>query len=234
MDLTVTETDYGADDLSWLGSAHGFESADEVTLVSDDFLSVFTDGRVPSGVCLALITGGDDDGRYTRYGPASSEVQSVGLGSATAGTVTIGVDGETTAAIAFNANKAAVQAALNLLSNVDDDHTITVGGADFPGVMTFTFGGLWAEENVPALVVTPTGLTGGTVAVADVTAGGTVPAGRSNDFAGHLKKGVKVTADHMVGAAIVRHGKVIEANLPTNHGLDAAAKAAAAGRIIYL
>lgn len=233
MDLTVTETDYGADDLSWLGSAHGFESADEVTLVSDDFLSVFTDGRVPSGVCLAKITGGDDDGRYTRYGGASNEVQTV-TRTATGGTVDITFDGETAAGVPVVAatTAAEVRAALETLSNIDPGDVAVTGGAGGPFVITF--GGQYAGLNVPAIVVDDTDATGGDVTIAQTTAGGTVAAGRSDDFAGHLKKGVKVTAGHMVGAAVVRHGKVVEANLPANNGLDDAAKAAAVGRIIYL
>lgn len=42
---------------------------------------------------------------------------------------------------------------------------------------------------------------------------------------GHLFDGVKVVATHNIGAALLWHGQVVEAKLPADHGLDAAAKA---------
>lgn len=52
-------------------------------------------------------------------------------------------------------------------------------------------------------------------------------------LAGHLKTAVKVTGTRNIGAALIEHGAVIVAELPENHGLDAAGQAEAAGRIIY-
>lgn len=127
MDLTPTETPFGADDRSWLGSAHGYDAADGITLDSDLFTATFTDGFVPSGVTLGKVTA---SGLYGPYDDAA-------------------VDGREV-------------------------------------------------------------------------------------FAGHLKVATRITAGHNVGAAIVRHGKVVEANLPTDHGLDAAAKADVDGQIIYI
>jgi hypothetical protein len=54
------------------------------------------------------------------------------------------------------------------------------------------------------------------------------------DFAGHLYGLTKAKATGKVGAALLWHGVVVEANLPANHGLDAAAKTAAAGRLLYI
>jgi hypothetical protein len=56
--------------------------------------------------------------------------------------------------------------------------------------------------------------------------------------AGHLFNATRVVrngislAQH-VGAPLLEHGFVVEARLPTGHGLDAAAKADLAGRITY-
>lgn len=57
-------------------------------------------------------------------------------------------------------------------------------------------------------------------------------------FAGHLGVSVSYDRDAAAGddipAALFQHGEVVEANLPANHGLDAAAKADVAGRIWYV
>lgn len=53
-------------------------------------------------------------------------------------------------------------------------------------------------------------------------------------FAGHLYGLTKAKATGKVGAALYWHGAVVEANLPANHGLDAAAKTSAAGRLFYI
>jgi Bacteriophage lambda head decoration protein D len=42
---------------------------------------------------------------------------------------------------------------------------------------------------------------------------------------GHLLNRVKVTSGQNAAGAMIWHGQVVEAKLPTNHGLDAAAKA---------
>lgn len=131
MDLTVETTDYGADDLSWLGSAHGFEAGEPVTLVSDLFhADHLAAGFVPSGVAIAKVTAvGANQNKYGRYDDAAADGRQV--------------------------------------------------------------------------------------------------------MVGHLKKGVRIKAGRSIGAAMLRHCIVLEANLPANHGLDAAGKADVAGRIVY-
>lgn len=54
---------------------------------------------------------------------------------------------------------------------------------------------------------------------------------------GHLLTDVKVHSDNHAGkvmGALLRHGQVIEANLPENHGVDAAGKVDVKGSIIYV
>lgn len=101
----------------------------------------------------------------------ADEVQTLTLGAASAGTITITFDGKTTTAIAYNATAAAVQAALEALSNIAVGD-VTVTGGPLPALITLTFGGVYADVNVPAITVTPTGLTGGTATVATTTSGG--------------------------------------------------------------
>lgn len=52
----TTET-FGAENQSWLGSAHGTNECDTVTLDADKFVGTWADGIVPSGVVLGIVTG---------------------------------------------------------------------------------------------------------------------------------------------------------------------------------
>lgn len=125
-DLTITSTDYGSDDKSWLGSAHGFDAMPTITLDSDLFTATFTDGHVPSGVTLGRVTA---SGLYGPYDDGA-------------------VDGRET-------------------------------------------------------------------------------------MVGHLGEARQIEAGKNIPAPLFRHGQVIEANLPDNHGLNAAGKADVDGRIDY-
>jgi hypothetical protein len=54
---------------------------------------------------------------------------------------------------------------------------------------------------------------------------------------GHLYQDVKVNTDNVAGkglGALLRHCHVILANLPANHGVDAAGQANVVGQIIYI
>lgn len=131
----------------------------------------------PGEVMAKIVTGGEagkigpfQRGTGAAGAAAVNEVQSIGLGAASAGSVTITFAGQTTAAIAFNATAAQVTAALQALSNVDPGDIVASGGP-FPGVVTLTFGGQYAATDVPTITATPTGLTGGTVTITPVTAG---------------------------------------------------------------
>lgn len=104
----------------------------------------------------------------------TSEVQTINLGTATAGSITITFDGQTTGAIAFNASAATVQTALESLSNINPGDVVVTGGP-LPATITLTFGGAYAGTDVPQVTVAPTGLTGGTVTVATSTAGAPGP-----------------------------------------------------------
>lgn len=121
-------------------------------------------------------TGGDSivvpDPGYTGDGPmtlGTAEVQTVTItGGPTGGTFTLTYSGQTTAAIAYNASAAAVQSALEALSNlVPGDVTVTGAG---PYTVTFRA----ALGNVAQMTADATGLTGGTtpdVVVATTTQG---------------------------------------------------------------
>ena len=77
MDLTVKTTDYGVDAKDWLGSAHGVNTAEAITLDPTLMLAAFADGNVPSGVTLGRVTA---TGRYARYDNAATDGREVMVG----------------------------------------------------------------------------------------------------------------------------------------------------------
>lgn len=233
MDISLRTETAVAEDLSWLGSAHGFESTETGTADVSTFTEAdhFPDGFLPSG--LALVKSGSSD----RWQPFSSldpvdEVQTLTI-DATGGTFTLTLDGETTAAIAEAATASAVQAALEALSNVTPGDVTVSGSAGGP--YTLTFAGALAGQNIPTITTGAGSLTGGagTAVIATSTAGA---AGTGVDF-GHLATSTKVNPASLttdVGIAVMVHGVVREANLPTNHGVTSAFKTAVAGRLRYI
>lgn len=232
-DISTRSTTRDNEDQSWIGNG-GMPIGQPRKILLDRSLltGTFPDGYIPSGIALGKVTA---TGLYGPYGASPNEVQTIDLGAATAGTITITFDGETTAAIAFNATAATVETALEALSNINPGD-VTVTGGPLPGTITLTFGGQYAGTNVPEVTVTPSGLTGGTVTVATtVEGGGAVSDGREVNT-GHLFATVAYdtasTGD--VAAALFWSGEVIEANLPTNHGLDDAGKADVDNHIAYV
>lgn len=238
MDMIVRSETYGQGDHTWLGSAHGTETGETITLdlSTFDFVSDFPDGYLPSGVCLGLITA---SGLYGAYGASPSEVQTITV-DATGGNWTITFNGETTGNIPTNSSAATVQAALEATSAIDPgDVTVTRSGSANSYVYTLTFAGQYLGKNVPACTTGAGSLTGGagTATVATSTGGGGTVSDGSETLVGHLLHDVKVDADNTDGVALgtlFTHGKVKESKLPTHHGLDAAGKADVAGRIRYI
>lgn len=229
MDISLREETYLSEDRSWLASQHGTEAIRSVTLDVSAFTEAthFPNGFIPSGMGVAEL----NSGLFGPYAGRANEVQQFDLGAASAGDFTITFDGETTGNIAFGATAAAVQTALEALSNINPGDADVTGGP-LPGTaVVITFGGQYAGENVPEITIDGTGLTDGTVTISTTTQGGTAADGES--FAGHLFTSTQIRGTADVGASLFEHGFVVEANLPANHGLDAAAKADVAGWIKY-
>lgn len=104
----------------------------------------------------------------------TNEVQSLAItGTPTGGSYTLTAFAETTAAITYNANAAAVQGALLALSAFDTGDVVVTG--TYP-TFTITYGGRYAAQNVPPLTATAS-LTGGTAPAATVTT--TTPGSRT-------------------------------------------------------
>lgn len=155
-------------------------SPDAVSVVSD---TVYTDPFTPVGstwigaiiertagsgavdvvVQAALTSGANSEG--------ADEVQSITI-DATGGTYTLTFDGQTTAAIAFDATAQDVEDALVALSNINLGE-VSVSGVD-GGPYLVSFIGALGAQDVAEMTSNAAGLTGGgsTATVATVTAGG--------------------------------------------------------------
>lgn len=105
---------------------------------------------------------------------STNEVQTITVtGAPTGGNFTITYDGQTTAAIAHNANAAAVQSALEALSNIAVGDVVVTGGPGPGTPWVVEFRGNLAQTNVPSMTTTDS-FTGGSLpasAVAVTTAG---------------------------------------------------------------
>jgi len=98
----------------------------------------------------------------------TNEVQTVTVtGAPTGGTFTLTYSGQTTAGIAFNANAAAVQSALEALSNIAPGDVAVTG----TGPYTVTFEGTLADTDVAQMTASGASLTGGTTPSVTVTTG---------------------------------------------------------------
>jgi hypothetical protein len=156
-------------------------------------------------------------GLYEPYAPVTNEVQTATVtGGPTGGTFTLTYSGQTTAAIAYNAPAATVQAALIALSNLAPGDVVVTGAAGGP--YTLAFGGTLLGDNVASLTATAS-LTGGTtpgVTMATTTAGGTATAtDGTQKFAGFLftEESFYPTSTK-IGAALMVHGQIDVAKLP--------------------
>jgi hypothetical protein len=231
--LAQTTETFGVEDQSWLGSEHGTSSARTITLDTSAFTAGthYPNGFFPSGLPLGRITA---TGLYGPYAGRANEVQTATItGSPTGGTFTFTLDGETTAAIAYNATAATVQAALLAMSNLNPGDVTVTGSAGGP--YTITFAGARKGTDVPALTASAS-LTGGTtpgVTIATGTAGGSSASDGTETLAGFLFCSVRAPAVNTVDvpAAMLEHAIIVEAKLPI--AIDAPGKADVAGRIHF-
>ncbi|WP_039942974.1 hypothetical protein [Streptomyces himastatinicus] len=207
----------------WLMSMLGIEANVTVTLDLTAFdqnlhwteASAYQPERkLKSGIPLGKNT---TSGLYEPYAAVTNEVQTVTItGGPTGGTFTLTYSGQTTAAIAYNATAAAVQTALEALSNVNPGDMTVTGNAGGP--YTVTFGGQYLGDNVAQMTATGS-FTGGSspaVAVATTTAGGTATASDGTQtFRGFLFTEVSFAPGATkVAAPLMVHGQIDVAKLP--------------------
>ncbi len=126
------------------------------------------------GECMAKITSGAEDGKIGPFQPGTqtNEVQTL-TRTSTGGTVTLTFESQTTGTIPATAagfTAAAVKTALEALPEVDAGDVTVTGAAGGP--LVITFGGTdFSAENVGAITVDNTLATGGTITVAQTSAG---------------------------------------------------------------
>lgn len=229
-DISVHSTPYQVEDRSWyLGTAEmpGFTVSGTLDISAFTAGTHYPDGYIKSGEPLAQLA----NGLYVPY-VLDSESVSIAV-DATGGTFTITIEGQTTAAIAFNATAAQVQAAVELLPGVGPgDLTVTGGPGNAGGTTPYviTWGGRYAGVDAPAVTTGAGSLTGGagTAAVTTTAGGAESPAGEGTG-AGFLFSSTKVpslTDDTInVGCAVlVAFAPVKESRLP--RAIDAAFRAA--------
>lgn len=223
-DLGVTKTTRRAGGPSWAGEFP--VDCAPITLDADAVLAVYPDGNIPSGACLAYVTATK---RHAPYGGSTEEVQTVTItGTPTGGTYTLTFNGQTTAAIPYNATAAQVRTALEALSNIGAGNVTTSGGPHPGTAVNVTFVGALANTNVAQMTATGS-LSGGStpaVAVTTATAGGTEQGSGGTETAkGFLVGDKQVRAGRNVDAALYYRGRVYEDLLPANSGFDDNARA---------
>lgn len=207
----------------WLMSTLGIEANQTVTLDLTQFdenlhwteaSKYQPERKLKSGIPLGKLTA---SGLYAPYAAVSNEVETLTVtGGPTGGTFTITFSGQTTAAIAYNATAAAVQTALEALSNVNPGDITVTGNAGGP--WTLTFGGQYLGEDVTQVTTTES-FTGGTtpdITVDTTTAGGTAATADGSDvFLGFLFTEVSFYPGATKAAApLMVHGQIDPAKLP--------------------
>ncbi|MEU7905307.1 head decoration protein [Actinoplanes sp. NPDC049118] len=77
MDISVKTISYPVEDRAWLGSAHGTDCTESITVATSEFTRTthYPNGAIPSGMPVALITSGDKAGLYGPYGPTETNGQ---------------------------------------------------------------------------------------------------------------------------------------------------------------
>jgi len=127
----------------------------------------------------------------------ANEVQTLTpTGTPNGGTFKLTFDGQQTTAIAWNATAAAVQAALEALSNIAPGDVTVSGSAGGP--YTVTFGGEYWHEDVSVLVVDDALLTAASGTPHMVAATGTAGAGESIVKFGRIAEMDDITERAMV------------------------------------
>jgi hypothetical protein len=216
----------------FLASEHHSVKRAGITLDST-LVTADADGNkiVKGGSVLGKVTA---TGKYGPYLHSTNEVQRVEVTAATDGTFTLTFDGQTTAAIAYNAAAADMQTALEGLPNIASGDVTATGGPLSTAPVDVEFAGQYLGTDVPQMTSDNTNLvgTGAAATVTTVTAGGAeVTGGDGREVAtGILFAGDLNLRHGDVICGLMVHGSVLEARCT---GVDPAAKADLAGRIWF-
>lgn len=146
--------------------------------VTDNLEGEFADGSFFVTSCSGQGLGDADDNLYkitwnesaSTIGAGVDEVQNI-MSSGTGGTFIVTYDGQATGALPWNVTPAALQTALEGLSNITPGD-VQVGGS--VGAWSIKFTGTLGSQNVPLITLDITALTGG-VALVTVAQQGATP-----------------------------------------------------------
>lgn len=121
-----------------------------------------------AGTVLAAITNGPNSGKFGPFQAVGTpEVQTLTeSGTISGGTYTLSFNGETTAALNFDATAATVEAALEALTGIGTDNIVVTGGPVHTTPLTITFQGELSgnQSQITANVGSLTGTTPGITA----------------------------------------------------------------------
>jgi PKD repeat protein/type 1 glutamine amidotransferase len=115
-------------------------------------------------------SGGGNSGGFSPHNDMkTNETQTVRVAGTASGTFTLTFDGQTTAAIAWDATAAAIQSALEALSNVEPGDVVATGGPVNTANVSVNFRGRFSQTNVSQMVAAAAG--GATVTTATTQEG---------------------------------------------------------------
>lgn len=175
-------------------------------------------------VSLQPVAVNSATGNWAPWNPeVVSEEWSIGTtGTVSGGTFTITVNGETTAAIAFNATAATITAALLALGGLDAaDFTVT---GDMPSV-TVNFGGRWAGSNITGSINSSSITGGGSVTL--IQTNGANPNGLNIIRGFAWEDDIVLAAGGEVIGTVMLGGRLLFSSIPVVSGLYTAEQLAA-------
>ena len=227
------------EDRRWIKTLMGYDQCRSVTLDISTFDAdhLTKKGALPSGIVLTKL----GSGKYGAYkgagtGSGNESVSLIKSGTVSGGTFTLSYDGETTAAIAYDATAGTIATALKALSNIGDNDVAVTGGPAPSTAVVIEFVGALAHANRSNLTLDNTSITGGGTMVATITAGtGGAAAGflfNSVEFTRYpgvaldLATAPDVAATLYWGPGIIDQDKLPTFDTATSGLLDAAARAA--------
>ena len=110
-------------------------------------------------------SGGGNSGGFSPHNDMkTNETQTVRMGGTFGGNFALTLDGQTTATLPWDATAAAIQSALEGLSNVEPGDVVATGGPVSTGNVSVNFRGRFSQTNVPTMTATVSGGTTITIA----------------------------------------------------------------------
>jgi hypothetical protein len=170
---------YGVNDGSLSADVGNYDNTGDDTVLSRWYWLNFAEVAVQAGyLSFPLLSKLSGSPLVQNVVAGASEIQSLSSSGASAGTFTLSFRGQTTAPIVFGATAAVMTTAIQLLSTVGANVTVTGGPANTTACV-FTFSGALANLAQPMFTIDKTALTGPTGGVFTQTTAGAAADTRS-------------------------------------------------------